>query len=419
MLDRTVQPAFVKSSTFSLLQPETHILTNGLPLTVVRGGEQNVVKVEFVFEAGKWHEQHAGVSYFAAHLLPKGTSSKTSYQISEETEQRGVHFEVNPGFDFTSVALYGLTKNIDQVLALTREIITEPVFPQHELDQAKTIYNQSLKINLGKTNFLASRALRKNLFGVQHAYGRDADLNEVQAIEQTWLIDFHKKYYNNFRIICSGNVTDSLIRQLTTVFGDIPFTAVPSIIPQPVSIAKQHEILDKTDSVQASLRLGDRTINRTHKDYGALLLLNHIFGGYFGSRLMKNIREEKGLTYGIYSSVTALRNDSFISVGTDVNKENRTLALQEIKNEMQVLCDQVVRSGELETARNHFIGSLQAEITTPFAHADKIRNLVLFGLPHDYYQTLIARIDALTATDLQEAANRYLNPEEFSTVTVG
>lgn len=419
MLDRTAQPAFNKSSSFTLLHPETIILNNSLPITLVRGGEQDVIKIEFVFDAGKWHESHAGVSYFMANILQKGTASKNSYQISAETEQLGVHFEISPGHDFTSLSLYGLTKNIGDVLELTKEIITAPIFPQHELDQAKAIYIQGLNINLEKTSFLASRALRKNLFGLNHPYGRDAEKQDVEAIQQSWLVDFHKQWLGNFRIICSGKITDAIVKQLSAIFGTITLTkSTQPLTFQPQSLAK-HEAIPKADSIQASLRLGNKTVNRTHADYPALLLLNHIFGGYFGSRLMKNIREEKGLTYGIYSSITALKHESFISIGTDVNKENSALALQEIRHEMNDLCTTVIGASELEIARNHFIGSLQGEITTSFAHADKIKNLLLFSLPENYYQKLIDTVDALTANDLREVANRYLNPADFSTITVG
>lgn len=419
MVDRSVQPAFQKSSSFDLLHPETITLKNNLPVTVVRGGEQAVAKVEFVFEAGKWHEQQPGVSYFTSHQLQKGTASKNSYQISSETEQLGVHFDVSPGYDFSSLALYGLTKNIPEVFQLAREIITAPAFPEAELDQMKTIYNQTLKINLEKTSYLASRELRKNLFGENHPYGRDAGLAEISEIERNWLVDFHQKRFGNFRIICSGKITDALLTGLADCFESIPLTASPEKEIHEVEPPVSASFLEKKESVQSSLRLARKTVGRMHADYPALLLLNHILGGYFGSRLMKNIREEKGLTYGIHSSVAALKHASYLTIGTDVNKENRELALEEIKNELRNLCNQPVSETELETARNHFIGSLQSEITTPFAHADKIKNLLLFGLPWEYYQNLILTLDSLSGRDLMEAANHYLAPETFTSVVVG
>ena len=420
MLDRTVQPAFQKSSAFDLIHPENITLKNNLPVTVVRGGEQAVARIEFIFDAGKWHEEQSGVSYFTSHQLQKGTSTKSSYEISTETEQRGVHFEISPGHDFTSLALYGLTKNITEVFQLTREIITAPVFPQAELDQAKDIYSQSLKINLEKTSYLASRELRKTLFGENHPYGRDADISEVTEIQRAWLIEFHKTRFNNFRIICSGKITDQILNNLTDTFGTIQLHASleRQLAAHSSTIVSNHAV-EKKESVQSSIRMGRHVIGRTHNDYAALLLLNHILGGYFGSRLMKNIREEKGLTYGINSSIAALKHASSLTIGTDVNKENTGLVIQEIKNEMNSLCTRLIGTSELEIARNHFIGSLQSEITTPFAHADKIKNLLLFSLPANYYQDLILKIDSLSQQDLLQTANIYLNPETFSTVTSG
>lgn len=419
MLDRTVQPAFQQSTSFELIQPETVVLKNGIPVIVVRGGDQAVAKIEFVFDAGKWDESQVGVSYFTAHLLQKGTASKSSYEISNEAEKRGIHFEVSPGHDFTSLALFGLTRNIAEIFELTREIITAPVFPQYELDQMRAIYAQSLKINLEKTSYLASLELRKKLFGPAHPYGRDASVEEVAAINREWLVNFHAMRFRNFRVICAGKITDELLRSLISYVESIAIQPSASTTINDTNTVVSSGFIEKASSVQSSLRLGRKAVDRLHPDYPALLLLNHIFGGYFGSRLMKNIREEKGLTYGISSSIAALKRASYITVGTDVNKENREVAMQEIKHEMTALCRTPISKSELQIARNHFIGSLQSEITTPFAHADKIKNLTLFSLPADYYQQLIYKIDALTAVDLQQAATTYLNPETFTTVTVG
>lgn len=419
MLDRSLQPAFQKSTSFDLIRPEDLTLKNGVPVTVVRGGDQPVAKIELVFSAGKWYEAHPGVSYFTAHLLQKGTASKSSYQISSEADQRGIHFEVSPGHDFTNLSIFGLTKNLHEIFDLTREIVTAPAFPQQELDQMRAIYIQSLKINLEITSYLASIELRQQLFGSTHPYGRDAAPEEISLIDRDWLRDFHRKRFGDFRIICSGKITDALLQSLVTYFESVEYTASQPVTHTGAPIAVSSTFTEKESSVQSSLRLGRKAVSRTHPDYPALLLLNHIFGGYFGSRLMKNIREEKGLTYGINSSVAALKQASYITVGTDVNKENRELAMQEIKNEMAALCAAAIGSHELEIARNHFIGGLQSEITTPFAHADKIKNLKLFGLPADYYQQLIYKIDALTAHDLQKAAKTYLDPQTFTTVTVG
>ncbi len=419
MLDRRTPPSFQKSNSFTLIKPQKIALPNGLVITVVPGGEQEVIKVEFIFKAGKWQEAQAGISYFAAHLLQKGTASKNSFQISSEFDQHGVHLEVSPGYDFTSITLYGLTKNIDRFFELVCELITQPSFPELELQQTKDIYIQGLKINLEKTSYLASRLLRQTLFGKNHPYGHDADMDDIEKIQRQSLSTFHQEYFSDFEIICSGKITESLVKVLAEAFGGISVSKNVNRTIEQGDVNVALPFLEKENTVQSSIRLGKRIISRAHPDYPVLLLLNHILGGYFGSRLMKNIREEKGLTYGIYSSITALKHDSFLSIGADVNKENRERTIQEIRNELKNLQTQRIGKGELETSKNHFIGSLQTEITTPFAHADKIKNIMLYALPENYYQILLNEIELLTESDLIETAQKYFGEDSFSVVAAG
>ena len=419
MLDRKTAPAFQKSNVFELIKPEKITLSNGISIIVVPGGEQEVVKIELIVKAAKWQETQAGVSYFTAQVLQKGTATKNSFQISSELDQYGVHLEVSPGFDVTTITLYGLTKHMDRFFGLLFELVTSPSFPETELQQLKDIYIQGLKINLEKTSYLASRQIRKVLFGYDHPYGRDAEIEDVEKIQRDHLSRFHQRHYNNFNIICSGKVSDALLSGLKKTFG-----AMQAASSSNTKVEKRAELIsntyiEKENTVQTSIRLGKRMISRIHPDYPALLLLNHILGGYFGSRLMKNIREEKGLTYGIYSSATALKHDGFLSIGADVDKGNRELTIEEIKKELNNLRTQAVGATELETAKNHFIGSLQAELTTPFAHADKIKNMLLHSLPENYYQLLLNKIDSANEIYLLEIAERYFNEDSFSVVAVG
>lgn len=419
MLDRKTPPSFKKSSAFTLIEPEKETLSNGISISYINGGSQEVTKIEFIFNAGKWYESQSGASYFTAHLLQKGTTTKNSFQISSELDQYGVHLEISPGYDFTSLSLYGLTKNIGRLLKLSREIITQPIFPDTELQQAKDIYIQGLKINLEKTSYLASRLLRQNLFGKEHPYGRDADVADIESIKRTDLVNFHHDYFKNLEVICSGKITTEVKKELQSVLTDFEASAGSKKVTPTLNPGSPVEFVKKENTVQSSIRFGKRGISRTHSDYPALLMLNHVFGGFFGSRLMKNIREEKGLTYGIYSSMVTLKHDGYLSIGADVNDENREIVIEEIRAELKSLQAQPINSNELITARNHFIGSLQAEITTPFAHADKIKNIILYKLPDNFYQSLINKIESLNSKDLLHTAHRYFDDSEFHVVSVG
>ena len=165
--------------------------------------------------------------------------------------------------------------------------------------------------------------------------------------------------------------------------------------------------------------MGGRSILHSHPDYVPVIFVSHILGGYFGSRLMKNIREEKGLTYGISASIHSLKNDSYLVIGADVNKENVNLTFEEIRKELKILRTTNISFSELETTRNHFIGSLQSEITTPFAHADKIKTIKLFDLSPDYYQQMIIRIEKITPAEIIEISEMYFDESAFYEVAVG
>lgn len=419
MPDRTVAPPFVKSSSFDLITPDETALSNGMHLFFVPGGSQDVVKIEFVFEAGRWFEERTGASYFTAQLLSKGTQNKTSFEIARLFDQYGAHLEVSPGLDFVSISLYALTRNLSFVLGLLKEILSAPTFPEKEFAQTRSVFLQNLKVNNEKTSFVASRVFRKNLFGEHHPYGGDAEEKDVNALKLKDFQQHFAEYFHSAKVFISGRIAAAHRELMTETFAQLqPGRRHPSI-DHSVNARPGHQHVRKEDSVQASIRMGRRSLLRAHPDYVPVLFVSHILGGYFGSRLMKNIREEKGLTYGISASIHSLKNDSFLVVGADVNKENVGLTFSEIRKELKNLRTSIISSGELETTRNHFIGSLQSEITTPFAHADKIKTIVLFDLQKDHYQNMINRIDAITPSEIADTSERYFHEDSFSEVAVG
>lgn len=419
MLDRKTPPPFVKSTSFNLIEPRHTGLGNGAQLYFVPGGTQEVMKIEVIFRAGRWYEHAPAASHFTANLLTKGTELKSSFEIAHIFDRYGAHVEINPGFDFVSISVYTLTQYLAPVLELFIEVLTRPSFPKKELDQHKAIFIQNLKVNEEKTSFLASKAFRKNLFGADHPYGREIEEQQVTDITTDHLRNHYTRFFASPVVFVSGRidgVSETLIRG-----------AFETLLQQGETFLKYdspgngtfHEEIRKEGSVQASIRYGRRSILRSHPDYNGLIFVCHILGGYFGSRLMKNIREEKGLTYGIYASLHPMQQDSFLLVGADVNRENTQVTLREIAGEMRRLRTEPVPAEELETARNHFIGSLQLEMTTPFAHADKIKTIVLGGLPFDFYQKMIHDVNIITADQAASIADRHLHEDTMSSVAVG
>lgn len=419
MLDRTIAPPFVKSSSFKLITPRENELPNGNHLFFVPGGSQDVLKIEMIFHAGRWFEEKAAAAYFTTHMLSKGTSEKNSFEIATIFDQYGAHLEVSPGLDFVSVSLYALNRNLGPVLRLLMEILSAPVFPEREFSQARSLFIQNLKINNEKTGYVASQLFRKNLFGDSHPYGKEIREQDVSALDKKEIEKHFVDFFHAPLIFVSGKVGSGNSRLITESLQQLPAGRTVPPVRHGVDAQPVNQYVEKSDSVQSSVRIGGRSIIRSHPDYVAVLFVTHVLGGYFGSRLMKNIREEKGLTYGISASVHGLKNESYLVIGADVTKENVDLAFDEIRKELKKLRSTIISAGELETTRNHFIGSLQAEITTPFAHAEKIKNIALFNLHRDHYQEMITRIGDITPSDIVEISEKYLHEDGFFQVAVG
>jgi zinc protease len=419
MLDRKTPPPFAHTTSFDLIHPSREKLANGTELFIIPGGSQDVMKIEVIFYAGRWYESIRGASYFSGNLLTKGTADKSSFQIAQHFDRYGAHIEIHPGLDFVSVSAYTLSQYLSPVLELFIEILSKPVFPEKELEQHKAIYIQNLKVNEEKTSFLATKAFRKKLFGDHHPYGREVEEHDVAALGQKTLVDHFLGYYRKPLVFVSGKIEGKSQELLRAVFSATVSGERKDVAYQTPAAATFQEEIEKDGSVQASIRAGKKFVMRKHRDYHRAIFVAHVLGGYFGSRLMKNIREEKGLTYGIYASPHPLQHESFLVIGADVNKENVGVTLNEIRKELKTLRTEKISAEELETAKNHFIGSLQAEITTPFAHADKIKTIVLSDLPFDFYGKMISEIDQITPEKIIQTSDAYFHEDTFSSVAVG
>jgi len=420
MLDRTVAPLFSTSRSIELPIVKELTVSENFKTFYFDKVKQALTKIDIIYKAGKWQEPIPGIAHFTAQLIEKGTANKNSNEIAEIFDQYGAHIEIAPGFDYTTVSLYCLSNKIKDVLPLFLEILLTPSFPKEELDLSKSIFAQNLKINNEKNSYVASKLIRKNIFGERHPYGSSIEENALVKINQDTLKNFFIERFNPFEIYITGRTENDELNFIVDQLKKLsPIKTIAKPLQHSISVGEKEEYLQKDGSVQTSLRLGKRLINRNHKDYFDLLFLNHILGGYFGSRLMKNIREEKGLTYGINSSLNTLLNDSFFVIGADVNKENQEITIQEIRNELQNLREVKINDQELEIAKSHFLGSIQIDMANPFSVMDKIKNVNLNGLKPTYYNDLFSQVSNLTSDHLMNTAQTYLSDNDLFIVKVG
>ena len=420
MLDRTVAPPFAKEFSFPLPKPEIIPLATGNALIWVKDLQQQVVKIEVVMKAGKWYEPTIGLAHFTLSMLEKGAGKFSAEQIAEVLDLYGAQIELSAGSDFSSLSVYSLSNKLDKVLPMMIAMLSEPTFPEHELDLMKAIFIENLKVNLEKNSYLASKQFKKNVFGAHHPYGSTLDIEEVETtITTQGLNQFFNDRCQPFEVYVTGSLTDWQIGEVVKALSQFA-PSKPNAL-QPVRMESQNKIaqIEKASSLQSSLRIGNQTIGRHHPDYFQLLLVNHLLGGYFGSRLMKNIREEKGLTYGIHSSVSAHKNASVFSIGTDVNVDKRELTMDEIQKEIVRLQQEPISNHELEVGRNHFLGSLQLELSNPFSVTEKIKNIRLNELPSDYYTRLSQSVASASPDTLQSVANSLMTWGLFHQISVG
>jgi zinc protease len=418
MLQRHIAPPFVKASLLELPTPIIVNLAHEVDLFILDGVKQNVCKIELILEGGKWFESKIGLASFTSALLEKGTFKKSSSEIAALFDYYGAHLEINAGYDFVSVSMVTVKDHLPTLLPLLQEILLMPSFPEKEWGIMRSIFLQNLKVNNEKTSVVASKLIRKNVFGEAHPYGASIVETDAEALTVSDFLDFYKARFRIKNIFVCGELNPSEVDFISTAFESLfPKSIIRQSLAESTSLALTQHI--EKESVQSSIRLGKKSILKSHEDYGGLLLVNHLLGGFFGSRLMKNIREEKGLTYGIHSSVFSFQKDSLFVIEADVNKSNLSLALAEIKKEIGRLQTQLVSNEELILARNHFIGGLQNEIANPFSVAEKIKNIQLNSLGLDYYQRLIDNLETIDAEKVQSLAQKHLKEVEFFQVTVG
>jgi len=417
MLDRTTAPPFVQAKNFFLPKSQPAILPNGLKLFTITGVQQEVIKIELVFPAGRWFEPAPGVAHFTTQMLEKGTQAKNALELAEAFESLGAHIDISAGPDHAEVSVYALTKNWHDAFALLVDLVSAPSFDAGEFDIMKSIYLESLKVNLAKNSFVASQVIRRNLFG-NHPYGISVEEKDVDATSVSQLSAYHRARMQPIAAFVTAPSTISLdhLSKSLSAFGKAP---VDDGSTKKVAAGKMNDVVEKEGSVQASLRLAKRMVMKSDPDYPHMLLLNHILGGYFGSRLMANIREEKGLTYGIQSSLNSLQRDGFFAIGADVNKENRDLAMDEISKEMVRLATEPIGDDEMQVATNHFLGALQLEVANPFSLTEKVKNIHLNNLPPDYYQVLFDKVRSATPEALMSIANKHFQVDQLHRVSVG
>ena len=436
-VNRKTPPGFKTVQTIEFIEAVENPLNNGMPLYLIDAGTQDLVSIELIFPAGLWHHSSPLLASTVNAMLNEGTSKYSSAEIAEKIDYYGAFLEMESGKDFAYISLYTLNKHLKNTLPLLGEVIKNSIFPERELEIYLQNRKQKFIVNNEKVGFVASKKFNEILFGNDHPYGHNVTLNDFEQLKRKDIVDFYDQFYklDACRVIAAGRIPGNLIGLMNKHFGSsnrlkvVAETSVGSPGTQCLGVGQEDierslgpegkHFIEKKDALQSAIRIGKKLFNKKHPDYMGMLILNTVLGGYFGSRLMANIREDKGYTYGIYSAVVSLQNSGCFFISTEVGVHVCNKAIDEIYGELKRLREELIPEEELTLVKNYMLGALLRSIDGPFALADKFKGIMEYGLDYGYYTMFIDTIKEITSVKLIDLANKYLQQEDMYQVVVG
>jgi predicted Zn-dependent peptidase len=422
-LDRTIAPKIVDAIDFDLHLKtyQNIILKNGVEVYAIDAGAEEVMMVEWVYYAGNSYEEKNIVAAATNYMLKNGTSTKNAYQINEHFEYYGSFLNRNCFNETANVTLHCLTKHIGELLPVVRELLTDSVCPETELSIYKQNMQQRLAVSLKKCDFVAGRLIDSYLFGRQNPYGKFSEFADYKALNPEDLRTFFRKYYQHGKLVMfvAGKLPGNLEQLLNANFGDLSIRETPEPEnPFILATEKKYRILNDAQGVQGAIRIARPFPNRHHPDFLKVQVLNCLFGGYFGSRLMANIREDKGYTYGIHSFIQNRIKTTSWMVSTEAGRDVCEETVKEVYHEMKNLREELVDDDELLLVRNFLIGSILGDLDGPFQIIARWKNIILNDLTEEYFYNSIRTIKTVTAEELKQLAEKYFQPEDFYELVV-
>lgn len=421
-MNRKSAPAIRQVSHLALPEPKVVRLDNGIPVYVLDFPGQEILKIEAVYRAGRPEEDKHLVARATARLLREGTTRRSGAEIAEYIDFYGGTLSVPTNLDTANFLLFSLHKYAAELIPVFAELLQEPAFPADELETFKRTSTQELLVDLDKEEVLAYRRITELIFGAKHPYGYNSTPEDYSALTRDDLARHFNHWYTpaNCRLFASGRVDDAVLQLLNRYLGQSQQQGLSPHTPSQHTDNPPHkEHIKHPGSLQTAIKTGRGLFSRHHPDFNGMYVLNTILGGYFGSRLMMNVREKRGYTYNIYSTADAMLHGGCFYVATEVNSGKTAATLKEIFLEMKRLREVPVSTDELAMVRNYLLGMLLNGLDGPLNTSDVIKSLISDDLPLRAFDELVHTIRTITPETLQELANRYFQEEDFWVVTVG
>ena len=425
MLDRTTPPPIRQLSEFSITRPDRRTMKNGMPLNIIHAGTEDVVRFDLLIGGGQWNQEQPLQAMFANRMLREGAGNLTSSQIAERLDYYGAWLELSSSVNYGFITLYSLNKYFARTLAVISEMIKAPTFPAKELSVVADTNKQQFLVNSTRVEMIARKQLNTALFGPEHPFGRYAVAEDYDRITPEVLRSFYRKYYHsgNCSVYISGKVTSEIIRCIednlgSGQWGEVTEKAKTTLVP-PVTTKEKRIFIEREDALQSSLKMGCFVMDRHHPDFLKARVMVTLFGGYFGSRLMSNIREDKGYTYGIGAGIVSYPGTGILTVSTEAANEYVNSIITEVYREMDKLCNDLVPQEELEMVKNYMLGDLCRSYEGPFSLSDAWIYIETAGLDERFFIRSLDAIRGITREEIRILAQKYFCKENLIEVIAG
>ncbi len=401
-------------------------LSNGLSLVVVEDHRLPLVSYRLAFRVGAAFDppELPGLTDLLAGLLPEGTATKTSKELAEEVARIGASLSAGATSDYTIVAASALAQFNDPILSLMAEVVLEPSFPENEVELAKQNTKESLRQQRAQPSFLASEMVSRVMFG-DHPYSIVAPTPEsIDRTSREEFVKFHRARLvpNNAVFIVVGDVRyEEIVSRVESLFStwESGEKLVADFPAPPVRTKRVAYLVDRPGSAQSNIVIANSGITRTSPDYFPLMLMHTVLGATASSRLFMNLREDKGYTYGAYSSLDARRSAGTFRVTAEVRTPVTGDSLKEFFYELERISREPVSEKEIADAKSYLTGVFPIRLETQEGLTDQLVQIKMLNLPDDYLQNYRDRIQAVSIADILRVAEKYVKPDEAAVVVVG
>ncbi|HPY82659.1 MAG TPA: pitrilysin family protein [Bacteroidales bacterium] len=424
-LQRTKAPASKEIKRLSFEKAKKQILKNGIELYSITVGEQEILKIDFMFAAGEWYQTTPLVSASTIQLLQEGSALYSADSIAEQLDFMGSYIYFNASKHTATITVYTLVKYFEETIKILEDVIKNPQFPEEKFRTYVAKKQQLYTLEREKVEVMAQKKFVQVVFGTQHPYGISHEPEEFLNLTVSQLKKFHAHFYNsnNCKIVMSGKIKSEQHEIITRYFGDAAWNVHKSVITLPDYVIEPSEqkshFVEKADAVQSAVRVGKLLVNKYNPDYSTLQVLNTILGGYFGSRLMSNIREDKGYTYGIGSGIVSHKTAGYFVIVSQVGSNVCKQALNEIYYELKRLRTETIPDAEIQTVKNYMKAAIARNFDGPFALSESFKTILEYDLGYKYYMQFWKKIDKISASELKYLANTYLNEDSMYEVIAG